>query len=75
MSVDELVARYKALDAEVDSLLVRQDQAAEQDKAAINAALDTCYDGMERVCGAILDTLLGPSEAQCGQGNSGRPAG
>lgn len=74
MSVDELVARYKALDAEVDALLDRHEQAAEQDQSAIEAALSECYDGMACACGAILDTLLGTSCVQYNPGGSGRPA-
>lgn len=61
MNVDDLVARYKALKAEVDALAARQEQAAEQDQPAIKAALDDCYEGMEHAGNAILDMLLGTS--------------
>ena len=59
MTVDELVARYKALRANVYALAARQEQAAEQDQPTIEAAMEGCYEGMEHAGQAILDMLLG----------------
>ena len=67
VEIDARVARYHALDAEVDALLIQQGRAAEPDQPAIEAALSRRYDDMAQMCGAILDVLLGP-------GGSGRPA-
>ena len=61
MSVDKLVARYKALKVEVDALAAQYEQAPEQDQAVIIAALDNCEKGMEHAGQAILDMLLGTS--------------
>lgn len=64
--IDALVARYHALDREVDALLVQDGRPATG--GTVEAALSRRYDDMARTCGDILDVLLGP-------GGSVHPAG